>query len=131
MWGADLSCASSNMIRMAMCEWPGQVTWPGGIERAEWGQALPSSTSPPCSACPTLASCRRPGYLRHYVVLKHHCWCKVDAISMSEAMLFDAMPLIDQPVQTVRILDHPCAILPTNLRMHTRNTQRRHQYITA
>lgn len=50
---------------------------------------------------------------------------------MSEFVLADTIALENDTIQTIRILDNPRAALPTNTRVHTRDTLRRHLYVIA
>src|SRR5258708_38314249 len=54
----------------------------------------------------------------HRLEMEYCCWSNLDTVSIGKCMPFDALPLIEQPIQTFCILNQPGSILPANPCMH-------------
>src|SRR2546428_13035246 len=67
--------------------------------------------------------------LRNGCIRKHGTRSKSDTISVSEGMLIDTIALINQPIETVQVFNHPCSLFPIQLGVAARDTPRGYHHI--
>jgi hypothetical protein len=65
------------------------------------------------------------------LIVEHRRWCKVDPVAVVVGQALDTRALVDDPVQTIGVLDQPCAILPTHPGMQARDALRGNLYIVT
>jgi len=63
--------------------------------------------------------------------VKYRLWCKVDPVAVGEGQAFDALALVDDPVDALSILNDPSIVLVADARVQARDTLIGDAYIVA